>query len=242
MPSCRPPGCDAGHASIRTRRRAASGPVHDDQPVSRGGRCHLYTVLVGTSTCRSRPGIGISPILRSSPAVRPPPCSRADRRFYEGRVGCKTDVAVFPLSVLRRLPSRTCACAPDDVRRCRRVVPRDVTLATLLFALVGGPHPARCTMTNLSPGVGAAICTPSSSGPVRAAVARVSASLPSSEAHQPSGRLPARVLTAASMRVELDARPTWRSFRCPSYGASHPGPVPVLLTMCGDAVVSSPGM
>ena len=34
--------------------------------------------------------------------------------FYEGRVNCKTDVAVFPLSILRRLPSRTCAPAPDD--------------------------------------------------------------------------------------------------------------------------------
>ena len=41
------------------------------------GRCHLSAVLVGTSSRRSRPRVGISHILRSPPAARSPRSSGA---------------------------------------------------------------------------------------------------------------------------------------------------------------------
>ena len=50
-----PPGGHAGRASIRTRRGACSGPVHDGQPFSGCGRCNLSSVLDGTRVSRSRP-------------------------------------------------------------------------------------------------------------------------------------------------------------------------------------------
>ena len=71
----------------------------------------------------------------------------AGSAFYEGRLLCKADVAAFcsptDFASRRRHPRRLRRC-----EQCRRTVPREVTLATLLFALGEGPCPARCRMTN----------------------------------------------------------------------------------------------
>ncbi len=93
------PGGRAGRASIRTRRGAGSGPVHDDQPVSRvwalqssmrvGGNCKTDVAvfpLAALPMAPPAPGLLVASD-DASDAVLPSPGGRAGRASIRTRRG-----------------------------------------------------------------------------------------------------------------------------------------------------------